>query len=63
MADKIIKNSAKCRKCGEIVESTPWNRRATCKCGALTVDGGLDQLLREGEYIEQSQYYLQETVV
>jgi len=62
MADKIIKNSAKCRKCGQVIESSPMVRRVTCQCGSLTIDGGLEQLLREGEYIEQSQYYLQETI-
>lgn len=62
MSDKIIKNSAKCRKCGEIIESTPTQRRTTCSCGALTVDGGLEQLIREGEYDEQSQYYLREEI-
>jgi len=40
-----------------IIESTTLKRRVTCKCGYLTIDGGLDQLLREGEHDEMSQFY------
>jgi len=57
MSEKIIKNQARCPKCQQIIESTTLKRRVTCKCGYLTIDGGLDQLLREGEHDEMSQFY------
>ena len=58
MSDKIIKNAAVCKKCGQLIESTPTQRRVTCECGSLTVDGGLEQLIREGQYEEKTQYFL-----
>ena len=45
---KIIRNRAKCKKCGDVIESTyRWNF-VTCRCGAVSVDGGWDYLSRCG---------------
>jgi len=43
---KIIVNAIKCKLCGEIIESTDRHQYVTCKCGACSVDGGLDYLRR-----------------
>lgn len=45
---KIITNKAKCKKCGDIIESKYTHNFVTCKCGALSVDGGKDYLRRLG---------------
>lgn len=43
---KIIKNRARCKKCGDIIESTYRNDIKSCRCGAITVDGGHDYIRR-----------------
>lgn len=37
---KILKNSAQCKLCGDVVTSTHVHHFASCKCGEITVDGG-----------------------
>ena len=46
MISKIISNKAKCKKCKDIIESTYRHDFVTCKCGAISVDGGKDYLRR-----------------
>ena len=46
---KIISNKIKCKKCGDIMESTYRHDFKVCKCGALAVDGGHDYLRRCGD--------------
>jgi hypothetical protein len=36
----ILRNAAKCRKCGDIIESKHRHDFVTCKCGAISLDGG-----------------------
>ena len=36
----IIRNSARCRKCGDEIESTYRHDYVRCSCGAIAVDGG-----------------------
>lgn len=45
---RIIKNAIKCKKCGDIIESTYCHDFVTCSCGAVSVDGGKDYLRRVG---------------
>ncbi len=45
---KIIINKIKCKKCGEIIESTHRHDFKFCKCNAVAVDGGHDYLRRTG---------------
>lgn len=56
--DKIIKNVIKCNNCNDIIESTYTHDFKTCKCGRVSVDGGLDYLKRccknEEDYTELS---------
>lgn len=43
-----MRNDAKCRKCGDIIESVTRHDFVTCKCGAISVDGGQDYFRRCG---------------
>lgn len=49
---KILKNAARCRKCGEEIESTHRHDFRWCSCGAIAVDGGTAYLRRCGELQE-----------
>jgi len=42
MTKSPLRNRAKCRKCGDIVESKFRHDFQRCKCGAIAVDGGKD---------------------
>ena len=42
----ILRNRAKCLRCGDIIESRNRHEFVTCKCGALSVDGGHDYIRR-----------------
>lgn len=44
----IWRNSAKCRDCGTLVESTHRWDYVTCACGSIAVDGGYSYLRRIG---------------
>lgn len=55
----IIKNKAKCAKCGDTIESKHRHDFVYCECGAIAVDGGKDYLRRIGEltsFIELAEY-------
>jgi hypothetical protein len=43
-------NMARCRKCGDLIESKHRHDFVRCKCGAIAVDGGRDYLRRVGDY-------------
>lgn len=55
---KIVRNSARCAKCGDEVESRHRHDFVACGCGAIFVDGGTDYLRRAcrepGDLIETS---------
>ena len=46
---RIVKNVIKCKKCGDVIESTSRHDFKYCKCGAVAVDGGHDYLRRCGD--------------
>ena len=46
--EKIITNKIRCKKCGDIIESTHRHDFKFCKCGAVAVNGGKDYLRRCG---------------
>lgn len=46
---KLIRNAARCRKCGDIVESRHRHDWRSCSCGAMFVDGGLEYQRRGGD--------------
>lgn len=37
---KIVRNRAKCKRCGDIIESKHTHDFVSCKCKAITLDGG-----------------------
>lgn len=45
---KIIRNSAKCLKCGAEIVSRHRHDFRVCPCGAIFVDGGLDYIRHGG---------------
>lgn len=45
----IIANRAKCKKCGDIIESKYTHDFVWCKCGAIFVDGGKSYCRRGGD--------------
>lgn len=44
----ITKNAARCKKCGEVVESDHVYAFVQCSCGKIAVDGGHEYLRRIG---------------
>ena len=42
----IVSNKAKCKFCGDIIESKHTHNFVTCSCGAVSVDGGHEYLRR-----------------
>lgn len=50
----IIKNAARCRKCGVVIESKFRHDFVECKCGEIFVDGG-HEYLRRG-YIDKTNF-------
>lgn len=54
----IVRNMARCEKCNDTIESKYCHDFVTCKCGAISVDGGKDYLRRVGnssDFIDLSQ--------
>lgn len=49
---KIISNKARCRLCGDIVESKHRHDWQSCSCGAIFVDGGHEYLRRGAKSFE-----------
>lgn len=46
-ASLIRHNRARCRKCGDVIESRARHNLVQCSCGSLTVDGGQEYLRRQ----------------
>ncbi len=46
---KIKRNAIKCKKCGDVIESTYTHDFKVCSCQSAAVDGGLDYLRRCGD--------------
>ena len=47
---RIIKNKAKCKRCGDVVSSEIAEIYIHCKCGAIAVSGGYKAILRLGHH-------------
>lgn len=45
----ILRNQVQCNKCWDVVESKHRHDFKSCKCGAVTVDGGTEYLRRLGD--------------
>lgn len=46
----VVKNWAKCAKCGDVIESLHRHDFKTCKCSAISVDDGKDYWRRVGNW-------------
>ena len=59
----IIRNAAKCLKCGETIESKHRHDFVSCSCGNLFVDGGKDYIRRgyiDGSMVQELSVQLSE---
>ncbi len=57
--ENIIVNKAKCKKCGDIIESKEVNDFKRCTCGSIAIDGGQEYIKRVGnkdDIIELSKF-------
>jgi hypothetical protein len=45
----IIRNSARCLRCGDEIESKHVHDFVSCSCGAIAVDGGKEYFKRSAE--------------
>lgn len=52
MTVKILKNKARCRACGDTIQSFERHDFKRCKCGKIFVDGGLDYVRRGGDHAD-----------
>jgi len=46
---KPPRNRARCRRCGDVIESKSRHDFVTCRCGAISVDGGDCYWKRSGD--------------
>ena len=46
---KIVRNAARCRECGDFIESRHVHDFRYCKCGRIFVDGGTQYIRRGGD--------------
>jgi predicted house-cleaning noncanonical NTP pyrophosphatase (MazG superfamily) len=44
--DKILKNSIRCKRCGDVIESRGVHEMVWCSCHSCAVDGGREYLRR-----------------
>ena len=55
----VLRNRAKCGRCGDVIESKHRHDFKSCSCGAIFIDGGKDYLRRgyehKGDLIELSE--------
>lgn len=58
--ERIKTNKIRCKKCGDIIESTNVHDFKWCSCGAVAVDGGLEYLIRVGneEEFEELSHFI-----
>ena len=49
MTKKLIKNKWKCLYCNDIIESKHQHEYTTCKCGAMSIDGGTSYIRLVGD--------------
>ncbi|MDO5569512.1 MAG: hypothetical protein Q4G04_05345 [bacterium] len=50
MNKKIKFNRIKCKKCGDVIESTHRHDFKWCSCKSVAIDGGHDYLRRIGKF-------------
>ena len=57
---RILRNAAKCRLCGDVIESKKVYGLVECGCGAIAIEGGKRRLRRSGDILSIEE--LSETV-
>lgn len=60
---KLIRNSVRCKRCGDIIESKSTHHAVRCSCKFTTVDGGLSytRVMGDLDNIEYLHQWLVET--
>lgn len=60
---KLIRNSVRCKRCGDIIESKTTHHVVSCSCKFTTVDGGLSytRVMGDLDNIEYLHQWLVET--
>ena len=48
---RILRNAAKCRLCGDVIESKKVHGLVKCGCGAIAIEGGKRRLRRLGDML------------
>lgn len=54
---RILRNSVKCKKCKNVIESKIAGGLVTCNCGGISISGGRERLERYGnekKFVERS---------
>ena len=49
----MLRNIAKCKKCGDIIESKHRHDFVQCSCRSIFVDGGHDYIRRGGDQFDE----------
>ena len=62
MREKIIRNSARCVKCGDEIESVHRHDFKWCSCESIAVDGGKSYLRRLGDILNYEETSIYEEV-
>ncbi len=58
----LLRNLVRCKKCGDIIESRSTHDHQVCKCGFVSVDGGLEYTRVNGEEKDYEALYRWMTV-
>jgi hypothetical protein len=48
----LVQNQIKCKLCGDVIFSGYRHHFVSCKCGKVSVDGGMDYARRVGEFAD-----------
>lgn len=57
------KNVAKCKKCGDIINSVHRHDFVTCSCGAISIDGGSNYMRKIGNSDDFAHIYVYRDLV
>ena len=49
--EKVLINKARCKLCGDVIESKHRHDFVACKCGEIAVDGGLNYIRRIANHL------------
>jgi hypothetical protein len=63
MDNVIVSNTIKCTLCNDIIYSAHRHDFKSCKCGSVSVDGGVDYLRRVGDTWTELSITMNEKVV